>query len=174
MDAQTNICTLLRTLETDFPRRKKAIETQMRAYGLHDSVELTMAPPEQARAIPTFDPQFTRPLSPMLQARFDYASAVNYAGELWLSVSEIPRQMKKRALQRYHKSLRNNWEGSAPMLFPDSQLSLFAVTKGVPDHLMYLVWTTEGDEPELWRYAGINSHTFKDLAAFLTWFSTSE
>lgn len=51
------------------------------------------------------------------------------------------------------------------MMFPDAQLTLFAVTDGVPDNLTYLVWIS--DEPEVWVYRGMDSQRFDHLAAFL-------
>jgi hypothetical protein len=58
-------------------------------------------------------------------------------------------------------------------LYPDDQLTLFAVVDNVPDSLTYLVWANEGEEPQVWRYDGLESYRFKDLAEFLTWFGGS-
>lgn len=174
MNTAKQVRKLLDDLKADFPRRKKAIEEKMKEYGLDKSVELVIEPPEVVTTIPTFHAKRPRQASPMLQARFDYAGTLIYAGEEWLAASAMPRQMKKKDVKSYHKSLRENWEGSAPMLFTDDQLTVFAVTDGVPDNLTYLVWSKDGDEPEVWRYAGLNSNRFKNLAEYLSWFSQSE
>src|SRR5205823_4451332 len=124
------IRTLLDALKADFPRRKAAIEKVMKKhYGLDKSVELKFMPPEEVQTIPTFGSKKTYPATPLLKARFKYASTVEYAGNTWLSVSQMQRWMRKKEVRSYHKALRENWEASAPMLFRDDQLTLLEVTK---------------------------------------------
>jgi hypothetical protein len=167
--AATRIRTLLDALKTDFPRLKEEVEKQLKGYGIEESVSLEIEPAEPVQTIPTFRPGRDRQVSPMLKARYDYAGAWNWAGDLWLAASEMPRRMRSRSVKSYHRALRENWEDSAPMLFRDERLSLFGVSDGVPDNLTYLVWGESEAEPELWRYAGLESHRFKDLSEFLTW-----
>jgi hypothetical protein len=169
MSSASKIRELLDALIADFPRRKKLIEAEMKKYGIERSVELVIEPPEAVTEIPTFAARDRR-VSPMLKARFDHSGGWNYAGEEWLAASAMRRRIRTEDVQSYHAALRENWEGSAPRLFPDGQLSLYGVTEGVPDNLTYLVWTKEEGEPEVWRYAGLDSHQFKDMAAFLSWF----
>ncbi|MCA9032390.1 MAG: hypothetical protein KDA66_16345, partial [Planctomycetaceae bacterium] len=68
-----------------------------------------------------------------------------------------------------HCALRENWEGSAPMVFPDERLTLFGVTEDVPENLTYLVWAKDDAEPEVWCYMGLASHEFSSLESFLNW-----
>lgn len=168
-DATMRIRKLLNEIRADFPRLKAAAETLMRhKYGLNDSLELTVSPPEKFRFLPTFDPNRQRRPSPMLKARFEYAGTIDHGGDTWLAPSKMERWMKKRVVRSYHKSLREHWEKSAPMLFADHDLTLFSVTEDVPDNLTYLVWKG-AEEPEIWSYLGMNGHKFKNLAAYLTW-----
>jgi hypothetical protein len=128
-----------------------------------------MLPPEKTRFLPTFDPQRRRRFSPMLQARFAYAGTITHGLDQWLSPAAMARWMRKRVVRSYHKALREHWVGSAPNLFPDRDLTLLTVTKGLPEDLTYLVWHPAAKEPEIWSYSGMASHRFKNLAAFLTW-----
>src|SRR5262249_15731911 len=161
---------LLDALKADFPRRKAAIEAWMKdRYGLDESVDLRLIPPEDADTIPTFARTKRYSATPMLKARFEYASTVDYGGEIWLGIGEMRRWMRKKDVRAYHTAMREDWEGSAPMLFRDDQLTLLEVSNGVPDCLTYLVWARESKEPEIWRYRGMESHRFKDLEAYLTW-----
>jgi hypothetical protein len=105
----------------------------------------------------------------MLKARFDYAGSIDHGGDCWLNPAEMERWMRKRMVRSYHKSLREHWENSAPMLFADHDLTLFAVTQDVPDNLVYLVWQGAEEEPEVWSYLGMNAHKFNNLASYLTW-----
>ena len=77
--------------------------------------------------------------------------------------------MSDDELNIYHNSLRDHWEDSAPMLYPDKCLTLFGITEGVPEHRVYLVWKNEGKEPELWSYMGMEVLEFKNLEKFLKW-----
>ncbi len=148
---------LLVALEADFPRRKAAIEKLMKEHGLDKSVELKFTAPEEVQTIPTFASKKIYPPTPLLKARFEYASTVQYATDTWLSVSQMQRWMRKKEVRSYHNALRENWESSAPMLFRDDQLTLLEITEGVPDSLTYLIWCHEGAEPELWFCRGFES-----------------
>ncbi|MCB9950147.1 MAG: hypothetical protein H6824_04125 [Planctomycetaceae bacterium] len=77
--------------------------------------------------------------------------------------------MEKKEVRQYHCALRENWEGSAPMVFPDERLTLFGVTEDVPENLTYLVWAKDDAEPEVWCYMGLASHEFSSLESFLNW-----
>jgi hypothetical protein len=77
--------------------------------------------------------------------------------------------VKKQEVRSYHTALRENYEGSAPHLFADHDLTLFSVTDGVPQNLTYLVWRLSGEEPEIWSYVGMETYKFENLAGYLTW-----
>jgi hypothetical protein len=168
-EAATRIQTLLDALKADFPRLKEELEQRMKGYGIEESFSLEVEPAQAVQTIPTFKPGRDQQVSPMLKARYDYAGAWKWAGDFWLGVNDMPRRMRSRSVKSYHRALRENWEGSAPMLFPDERLSLFAINEGVPDNLTYIVWGESKAEPELWRYASLDSWRFKDLSEFLTW-----
>ena len=55
------------------------------------------------------------------------------------------------------------------MLFSDDRLSLFSTTLGNPEDLIYLVWKSDQDEPELWETCGMDSHSFGNFEEFLRW-----
>lgn len=168
-DPAKRIPKLLDAVQADFPRLKAAVEALMRRqYGLDEALELTVSPPEKFRFLPTFDATRRRRPSPMLQARFDYAGAIDHGGDLWLAPAGMERWMKKRVVRSYHKALREHWEKSAPMRFADHDLTLFAVTEDAPDNLTYLVWRG-AEEPEVWSHQGMTGRRFKNLAAYLAW-----
>jgi hypothetical protein len=168
-DAAQRIPKLLDRIQADFPRVKVAAEALMRQLGLNDSLALTVSPPGKTRSLPTFDPKRRRRPSPMLKARFTYAGTIDYGGDRWLDPAEMEHWMRKRRVSGYHKALRENYEGSAPCVFPDSDLTLLIVTEGVPDNLTYLVWIKSKDEPEIWSYRGMETYKFKNLASYFTW-----
>src|SRR4051794_29165904 len=99
MTAKAQIWKLLDQLKAGFPRKKLVIEKMMKEYGLDESVELKIESPEEVTVIPTFDSKQTKIPSPMLQARFDYASTIVYAGEAWLAGNEMQSRMKKRTVR---------------------------------------------------------------------------
>jgi hypothetical protein len=73
-----------------------------------------------------------------------------------------------------HDSLREHAEHAAPAFFPDEQLALCSVVENVDESLTYLVWSIEGEEPEVWRYSGMEMCRFSNLAEFLIWFVAEE
>lgn len=174
MSARTKVIELLDNIQASFPEKKTRIEALMRQHGLTGTVKLAIRPPELTESIATFSAEVTRQLSPMLKDRFDYMGCCVCAGERWLAASEVSEWVQKKSVVRYHLTLREHWENSAPMLFPDSRLSLFSVYKGVPDNLVYLVWAEEQAEPELWSYSGMNSNRFANLCEYLEWFLRNE
>ena len=160
---------LLDGIKADCPRRKKAAEQLMRQAGIQDSLELAISPRESVSELPTFDRKISRQLSPMLKARFDYAGSWRMGQEIWLSATEMPSYLKRRAVRQCHRALRDQWEGSAPMVFSDRCLSLFGVTEYVPEDLVYLAWREKEREPEVWVYEGMESHNFANLEEYLRW-----
>jgi hypothetical protein len=119
--------------------------------------------------IPTFEAGVSLALSPMLEARFGFASAIYIDTDTWLNTTEMLSWTRKRAVKSYHRSLRENWDDSAPMLYSDSQLSLFGITEDVPDSLVYLVWTGS-TEPEIWLYSGMQHNRFTTLRDYFEWY----
>ncbi len=169
IDSSKRVSKLLDAVRADFPRRKAAAETLMRQVGLEETFELTVTTPEKARFLPTFDRNRRRRFSPMLKARFEYAGTIGYGGDTWLSPAQMARWMRKRRVRSYHEALREHYDGSAPNLFRDEDLTLFIVTEGVPQNLTYLVWRASNNEPKILSYVGMETYEFEDLAGYLSW-----
>jgi hypothetical protein len=167
--ARERIVTLMDAINADCPRRKKAAEELMKQLGIRESLEMELAAPERVEHLPTFHSTVSRALTPMLRARFDYAGSWKRGRDIWLGASEMASFMKQEPIRLYHRSLRENWARSAPMVFGDDRLTLFAITTGVPENPTYLVWGTDKVEPEVWTYAGMESCEFPDLERYLKW-----
>src|SRR5262249_54729371 len=150
---QQRIWTLLDAIKADFPRRKQEAEAYMSQRGPYDPLELEIRPPEKALCLPTFKKGVSRPVTPMLRARFAYAGTWQTGYELWLGPSDLARWLKKREVRSQRQVRREHAEDSAPALFADEQLSLFAVKKRLFEDVIYLVWAYDDGEPELWSYA---------------------
>jgi hypothetical protein len=152
--------------------RLKAHFSRFKLDGLQKELTLQIAPLEKLESyhdIPTFDKRCRNPISPMQRAFCAYSGTWNYGGEIWLHRKEMEYWMRKRVVQRFHKSLRDYWEGSAPNRFADDRLSLLGVTEGVPENLTYYVWTGKTREPEIWSYVGMETRKSKNLEAFFQW-----
>jgi hypothetical protein len=160
--------TLLTKIIADFP----AARARLAARVSEEFAQLEVGKPVSVRSLATFDPNVTRPLSRMPKSRFEFASKVLNFHEEWLAADAMPTAMRKKSVRSTHLSLRNHWEGSAPMLFPDKDLGLFSFTRGVPEDLVYLVWKDNQDEPELWKYSGMDSLVFENLDQLLQWHLT--
>jgi hypothetical protein len=167
---QTNIISLLDAIQADFPRRKREAEAFMANFGPFDPVEMIIRSPERCDEIPTFSAPQSQVPSVMLRARFDYAGTWDTGWHRWLSPLDMSERMIAHEILLHHRALRDHYEGSAPMIFPDSQLTLFGVTEGVPDTLIYLVWIPDNEEPELWSYDNYEFQRFATLEEYLAWY----
>lgn len=101
----------------------------------------------------------------MLRARFTYVGEIRYGNERWLDCQSMAGEIRRA--RSTHLALREHWDDSAPMLFPDASLGLLEVTPEVSDDLTYLVWQPNHDEPQIWRYCGRNTTKFEHLAEYL-------
>jgi hypothetical protein len=163
---------LLDQVMSDYARKRFAVERRLAESGTIVDLPLLVDPPVPVEEIPTFEPGTKRFLSSMLKARFEYASAITRLGEVWLGLPQTGETIQSDSVQTTFSSHRRHWQDSAPMRFPPKDISLFAITPGVPQNLTYLVWNDGRDEPELWRYQGMNSRSFKDLRDYLRWVLT--
>ncbi len=164
------IFALLDAIKADFPRRKMAAEELIKRMGLNKTLEMEIeAPAPVPNVVPTLDAKISRETTPMLKARLEYAGSWKRGQDIWLSASQMASIMKKKAIQPYHLSLREHWEGSAPAIFTDDRLTLFGITESVPENLVYLAWAADEKEPEVWSYAGFDAHNFKDLEQYFKW-----
>lgn len=172
LDTRRRIWKLLDDIVRDFPRRKEEAESYMAKQGPFDPLEIAINPPEAFDTIPTFSSKATYSPTEMLRARFEYASTVDTGWYLWLGTKDMMKWIKKRSIRIRHTALRGHYEGSAPMLFSDNKLSLFGVTPGVPDVLIYLAWKDEISEPEVWSYDNYEFNRFPNLEQYLYWYLT--
>ena len=160
------IIDLLDKMKETFPLVKEKTEKLMKEMGLDETMDLTFEAPSKVATLPTFDKSKSRKLTPMLKARFEYASTIKYGQDIWLDPNQIALSMADDELNIYHTSLRDHWENSAPMRFKDKDLTLFGITDGCPEYRVYLVWKTEGEEPEVWEYFGFDENKYKNLEKF--------
>lgn len=128
-------------------------------------------PAEKAVArIPTLDGK-TRPMSPMLRARFAFAGRWENAvlGQTWLSTTEMGRALTTRDYKQEIALRRENWISSPVAKLSLDRLALFAADVDDQD-ATYLVWEAarESDaEPKVIQFVGGSESTYKDLAAYL-------
>jgi hypothetical protein len=130
---------------------------------------LRIDPPVAVESLPTFDRRKRRPLSPMLRARFEFASSITLGFSIWPGAEEMAAAMAKARVREYHLVLREHSERSGPQLFPDDALSLFSYDPESPEDRVYLVWKDPAREPEVWEYHDMDTTEFKTLETFLRW-----
>ena len=173
MPAKGNVQLLLTGIVEGWPRHRRHLERSLRDAGIsvedEGSSDLTLNPAVPVKQLATFKRGVSRPLSPMLRERFKFASSIDRAGQVWLGAKEVATATKSLGIRRHHKSRREQWEGSAPMRFEDSDLSLFGVSPESPEDVVYLVWRPGVTEPELWNYHGMSERKFKNLESYLRW-----
>ena len=68
---------LLEQVVSDFPRFKRDLEKRFSRRGSERKVELSLKPSVPVTAIPTFAENVVRPITPMLRARFAFASSIS-------------------------------------------------------------------------------------------------
>lgn len=128
------------------------------------------APESPVTALPTLDGEIVRPLSPHLRDWHEIAGTLIESSWKYLSPSAIKSAVENSRVKEVVEAHREYWDDSAPMQFPNSQLSIFALI-GHPDDgdLIYLVWPkTDIVEPEVWEYVGQSETRYKDLSAYIT------
>jgi hypothetical protein len=162
---------LLNAIRDDFPRFKRAVVQGSRYPDETAEVMkfVLSPPPRRLGRVPTFEVGVFRKLTPMLEARFEYAGRIRRGLDIWLSLRQMSTWMRKQELRGHHRSRRTWWINSPPNLHPDSRLSLFGVTDGVPQNAIYLVWGDEGDEPRVWSCSLMDADEFDSLEEYLRW-----
>jgi hypothetical protein len=167
---KTRIWKLLDELKARCVADNETIEPQMKEqYGIDEKVELVIRAPEKLLLVPSFDVNHAFELTPMLKARFEFASEWNDDGDIWLALADMRTWMKRRTVRNYHKALRTNCPDSAPALLPDHQLSLFGVSEDLPEYVTYLAWDRPKDEPRICSYQDLETYEFPNLEAYLRW-----
>jgi hypothetical protein len=164
---------LLDAIIADYPRRKADAQKLIAEMGLEADLTFERSEAIPFDILPCFDGS-DRPLSPMLQARFDFAGQLRFGQDVWVIPSQIEDLIQNPDLMANHSALRRHWDDSAPMQYGDAQLSVFSYTDGVPENLTYLVWPSNASEPEVWDYSGYQQHRSKHLADYLQYRLTRE
>ena len=159
---------LLDAIIEDFPRRKAEAEDLMRQIGLDDELVHVRCEVVQCNSVPVFEGS-SRPLSPMLAARYSFAGRLQFGQDIWITPVDVESLLRDREVMASHEALRNHWENSAPMQYGDEALSIFAYTDGVPEDRTYLAWPRHADEPEVWDYSGYQERQFSTLVDYLEW-----
>jgi hypothetical protein len=170
--ASTKLITeLLEKVVARYPAFVRQVRNRLPEDVSLEEMRMDVLPPEPTSLeLPTFDPSYQRPLSSMLKARFEFGSDIYRGYMRWLSIEGMRLHLRSEGLLQNHRSLREHWEGSAPMQCSDRGLSLFAIDPELSTDLVYLVWQDqEQQEPELWLYCGMEEKRFADLAEFLAW-----
>jgi hypothetical protein len=160
---------LFDAIRDNFPRFKRAVLRQIPDPEIAEEMKLVLSPPRKLNRVPTFQAGVSRKLTPMLQARFEYAGRIQHGLDTWLSLRQMGIWVRKTEVGDHHRARRSHWIDSPPNLHPDSRLSLFGITDGVPQNAVYLVWGDEGDEPRVWACSGMDADEFDTLEGFLRW-----
>ena len=170
MEEATQISRLFEGLQQRFPFLVEKIEAFLAESGLHEPYDgkLEFGSPSALTEISTFDLALQRQLSPMLHARFTFAGGILFCHEELLSLEAIVQATVNEEVLSTHNSLREHWEGSAPMQFSDRQLSVFAKQRQALDGITYFVWPDDRVEPEIWQYASMQENRYANLAEWIT------
>lgn len=124
--------------------------------------------PEPLTSIATLAPGITRPLSPMLRARFKFCSSWRnaYLDQDWLSLEEIGVALANPSI-KYSIDLRvENWDSMPPESVKPEDCAIFGFNRYELEET-YLVWEVGRDEPILWDYFGADYKMFNDLNRYL-------
>lgn len=124
--------------------------------------------------VPTLLPDFYRPLSPMLRARFAAFGAWREATHAnWLSFEQMqalwPEQPRDEEMEQIRKNIQvvaENWANDAVALFKPERVSVFAAAREGNERL-YLVWFDCIEEPEIWAYDTSGEAHYQNLATYL-------
>lgn len=147
-------------------RRMKALNDADPSREEHD----VLPPDKPATHITTLDGQTIRPLSPMLQARFDFAGAWRDArlSQNWLSLAEIGAANNDPQIAESIAIRTENSYGEEPPggVAPDS-CAIFAHNPHELDET-YLVWHGDSEEPVIWEYFGGDVSYFVHLESYLS------
>ena len=112
---------------------------------IHPAVDIV------GRGVPTLKPGIFRPMTPMLQSRFEYAGTWENAfnGHSMLSLDEMEKAWTDDE-KLYAVSIRQeHWKDSPPAIYPSEHLSLFA--HNIEGEEIYLIWPDSlVGEPRVW------------------------
>lgn len=121
--------------------------------------------------IQTFDENITRPITPMLEARFNYAALwVNASlDQNWLGLNDIKNYKSDAVLMEWVGLRLENWDNLPPASVKKSCVTIFGYNPYEPEEI-YLVWPEDQDsEPAVWRYYGADYKFFRNLESYLAY-----
>lgn len=146
--------------------RKLQAENEIHKYAAEYPQKLSPAESVR-RGVPTLAPGKYQPLTPMLAERFRFCSDWNNAfiGMTWSGIAALERAAKSRKVRSEVRTRREYWEGSAPALYPDEQLSFLGFDL-VDGAAIYLIWNGK-QEPSIAWYEAQHEDTFRNLNGLL-------
>ncbi|BDR55723.1 hypothetical protein [Xylocopilactobacillus apis] len=159
--------------KNSFDSRAQAFVEECLSCGMTEEeaksdIQQRILPGSVVDRVPTLDAAVYQAASPLLKERFLYAGSWQDIGETFISVNEMAELVDKPHFRNWVASMRDDWEGSAPAMYPDSRLSLLSVMSQDEGDYTLAVWNNPA-EPEIWRYSGQSEHKFKDLLAWFNW-----
>ncbi|WP_428145563.1 hypothetical protein [Delftia acidovorans] len=119
--------------------------------------------------IMTFEPGFSRPISPMLKKRFEFCSTWEnaYLSQKWLSIDEINNWENDEKINEWvNLRKENSYDGDPLEDYPMRNLAIFAINPYEPEEI-YLVWDEGRLEPRVWHYVGAEFYRFNSFRRFL-------
>ena len=125
--------------------------------------------PEPLVEIATLAPGVTRPLSPMLRARFEFCATWTNAhlSFNWLSLEAIRTALNDPYIKELvDERIENSYDDDLLTRIAPENCALFAVNPDYPDEV-YLAWEDGKDEPSVWEYFGADEHSFHDISRYI-------
>ena len=86
--SEKKIFDLLDKMKESFPSVKEKTEKLMKEMGLDETIDLSFEAPSKVATLPTFDKSKSHKLTPMLKARFEYASTIKSGGKSGLILNK--------------------------------------------------------------------------------------
>jgi hypothetical protein len=125
-------------------------------------------PPDRGTEICMLDASVTRPLSPMLQARYRFCGHWQNArlSQDWLSLGEIASAMTNNAIREAIKLRVENWDFVPPATVSRKDCALFAFNPHENDET-YLEWRAGRAEPVVWTFFDAEVSAFFDFNRYL-------
>jgi hypothetical protein len=157
-----------------FGVRRNAFIAEVMSHGLSEEEARPYAiqsigPSVAVTDMPTLAPGKTRPLSPLLAARYRFAGKWEDIGEHLLVPDDVLRIAGTDRFRNWISDMRNHWVESAPYRFGDDRLSLLSVANEQEGHFSMLVWKEPDEEPEVWTYATQHEYRFRNLLHWFKW-----
>lgn len=166
----TKVSRLLERYIAALPERQRQMRERSPHLGEEYSLFKVNSPEPLPEVLQTLDAKASRPISPQLRDWYTAVGILVESSWKYLSPSAIKSTVKRAKLKEIVAAHREYWDESAPMKFPNSQLSVFALIGDLNDgDLIYLVWPkADSVEPELWEYFGQAETRYKDVCSYIT------